>query len=282
MDIFDKSADILDKGIETGRNLFKSFLNWTLLAAIIIVTTILTFVVLGIEDRLTKEVFVNAGIMIFIGSVTMFVFWPQGESNEAAKNAPYRDNLLRWGEYSERVRKEGKIKAFAEFCKTKTDLRLKSIKETLIMNAGIELSEYAQLYQNCTKRDIRKNKHLARKQKKLIIKAKKNISIRPYNHYEVLAGSKYDYSAGGISIKTKLLLRRIVFTVVIAVGGSVITFTPADVGWAAIALYALRLQTIITSAIFGFYGGVNKIKADNDSNKAKILFINEFLEQGGA
>lgn len=283
-DLFEQGAEAVGKGITTAKNLFRQFLNWILFATLIIVTTLLTFIALGLTSRLTETVIVNALFMFITGTAALLVFFPQGEQNEIAKNTQYNDNLKEWGSRSDEVRKQGKLAEFREHCKDKTKELRDDIKFMYILNAGIDITDYEKEYKDLTIKQIRKHSKLNKEQKNWLVKSKKNIKILPINPIAVLAGAelKPGRSIGQKRFSTKqtLLFWRVLGTVFMTAALGTITFAPVEaVGWSAIGLFALRILTIITSSVMGFYSGISKVKADNNDNKAKILFINEFLEK---
>lgn len=273
------------------KNTFRSMMNYVLLAFLILMTAVLSFAQIALVDGVTKNVIVDLCYTLFINITSMVVFIPQGEENEKRKSQSYSANLKVWGSKTKILEDKKLLSKFNEFCRKKTmELRQIQINEYVKL-ASIDISEWEEKFKSLSKKDLKRatkdenviGYKLSKEQVYFLLKAKGHVKIPRINPTIVLAGTdkgqQYSSLQPHMKQKTKAVSVKTIGIIAWSLLLVSVMLVPTGyTGWLMIFKFIMRLAGVVTSTIVGFYTGINQIKTENNENKEKIFFIDEFLE----
>ena len=306
-DVFETVTEKFSGGIKKTKNVFKQFLNYILLFALILVTAVLSFSTQEIVNPFSPDYLINLAYLIIINIFSMASFIPQGENNEKSKNTSYNNNLVSWGEKSTQIRNDKLIVKFRIFCKELTERLRKEKKDNYLYDATLDFDFYNKYLRQVSNKKLKKflkpteikllvlntetNKkeeqifvfQLSWRQIALIKKFRGIIKVLPINPARVLTGSnkidQYEVARNKIPYKETEIIKKVSMLISWSVLMASIILVPTNsIGWAAIYTFVFRVFSIISWAFVGFYTGVNQIKRDNQDIKDRIIFMDEFLE----
>lgn len=287
-------ADIADKygkAATYAKNTLKSMLNYVLLIFLILMTAVLSFAQVALVDGITKDVLVDLCYTLAINITSMVVFIPQGEDNEKKKSQSYYANLKLWGAKTKILEDRKLLTQFNKFCREKSlELRQNKIEE-FVKLASLNMEDYEKSIKNLSKRDLKRaitdekvlGYKLSKEQVYYILKAKGRIRIPRINPSIVLAGSdkaqQYASLQPHMKQKTKAVSIKMIGIVIWSLLLVSVMLVPTGyTGWLMMFKFIMRIAGVVSSTIVGFYTGINQIKTENNENKEKIFFIDEFLE----
>lgn len=279
-------ADKYGKATAFAKNTFRSMLNYVLLTFLILMTAVLSFAQVVLVEGITKNIIIDLCYTLAINITSMVVFIPQGEDNEKRKSQSYFANLKLWGAKTKILEDKKLLTQFNKFCREKSlELRQNKIEE-FVKLASLNMEDYEKSIKNLSKRDLKRaitDEKLSKEQVYYLLKAKGRIKIPKINPSIVLAGSdkaqQYSSLQPHMKQKTKAVSIRMIGIVVWSLLLVSVMLVPTGyTGWLMIFKFIMRIAGVVSSTIVGFYTGVNQIRAENNENKEKIFFIDEFLE----
>lgn len=284
-------ADKYGKATAFAKNTFRSMLNYVLLTFLILMTAVLSFAQVALVEGITKNVLIDLCYTLAINITSMVVFIPQGEDNEKRKSQSYFANLKLWGSKTKILEDKKLLTQFNKFCREKSlELRQNKIEE-FVKLASLNIEDYEKSIKNLSKRDLKRattdenvlGYKLSKEQVYYLLKAKGHIKMPKINPSIVLAGSdkaqQYSSLQPHMKQKTKAISIRMIGIVVWSLLLVSVMLVPTGyTGWLMIFKFIMRIAGVVSSTIVGFYTGVNQIRTENNENKEKIFFIDEFLE----
>ena len=285
-DLMEKSYDEVQKLKASTKNLFQSSINYILilfLLIVVVITSLATFAFQGISKD-----YIVATIILSVYCVIAFViFIPQGKSSEKRRSESYFPNRILWSKSVGRLRKERLLTKFNEYCLELEKNQVKEKRSRFLTNASIDEKDFYEHYFKLNNKDLKtlvKSKKITKTQFKWIKKAKGDIKVAKLNPTLVTSGVESKDKLESVKVKKIryqdiMLISRIISVIVLGIITASITIVPTGAsGWSAVFIILMRMFTVLTSAVSGFYTGINQIKIDDGLVKERIIFIDTFFE----
>lgn len=278
---------------ERAKMFVERFLNYILLSFIIVALGFASFFTFNIDGEITRLVIVNIIILTLANIASLSLFIPQGKGYESKYNSSFKQNANEWSNLSYLIQTDYSRK-FIKFCKETTEEKRIDKLENILKSALMTLKEFEKEIAPLSdekfklfleKKDQYGRNEFTKKQKKLLKKARGKIKVVPIDPTIILLGattnSKFDVGkveklSADQKIFAKKVFNTIVYSIIIAMVG--IMPTPNDL-WLSIALFVLRVTTIFSSAVAGFYAGIKAIKERNELIKRNIFFLKLFIKE---
>lgn len=237
-----------------------------------------------IENPFNAAFFISLGTNILTTMFSYVVFIPYGERSELALMSSHHSIMERWGQLSQKVR-DGMGEAFSQYCKdVVTEERLDIRRAILANRTMISWEKYVDLYEGKTAKEIRRTPGLTRSEARAVIKANSRIKVKPVRPLLVLCGVSGTHindagrssSRYGIStVALKPLSMFIVSACLTMFKGRFVGVSDASVVYDMIFSAAM----IVVSSVMGFSTGTTKAKKDHSRIKARVVFLETFLEK---
>lgn len=285
-DLMEKSYDEVQKLKASTKNLFQSSLNYILILFLLIVVVITSLATVAFQG-VTKEYILSTIILSVYCVIAFVVFIPQGKTSEKRRSESYFPNRISWGESVSRLRREHLLTAFNNYCKELEKNQIKEKRAQLLVSASIDESLFYNKYFKLSKKELKeliKTKEITAVQYRLLKKACGKIKVAKLNPTLVTSGIESKDKLESVKVKKIryqdiMLISRIISVIVLGIITASITIVPTGAsGWSAVFIILMRMFTVLTSAVSGFYTGINQIKIDDGLVKERIIFIDTFFE----
>lgn len=256
------------------------------LGLLMLITMVLPLASFSLVNPWSPEFLINAVYSLIVATTCYYMFAPFGARSERLDSDTYSEIYKKWRELSERVRKEGLMRLFYDFCDVRREEERKERKVLFIEAAGIPREIYEEKYAALSKKQLKKLKRkgeLTRSQLKYLKYANGEIKILPINASMILSGLRVDNinDVGREKRRRWLALVRpltLVFTIFIR--GIIHAAGNSDVGFID---YLTELMTtmsiILTWSFTGYRYGITLVREEEQMMKGRSEFISMFLER---
>lgn len=250
-----------------------------------IISLIWPFMAFGFVNPFSVDFLVNAIYSLVVATTCYSVFTSLGTKAERAESLSYRDTRKEWLRLSQKIKDEGLMRAFSEFCNRRRTEERKERRAWLVDEAGYSYDEYEEKYAKLSEEDIdelRKKGELTKKQAENLKLANGPIEVKPIHTYLILSGTKFsNINEVGREQKKKVfdVIRPITLLVTIFLRG-ILDIAGGD-GMGVmdfLAFFVATLFIILTWSLTGFRYGVSVVCEEEHLMKGRAEFIQMFLE----
>ena len=258
------------------------------LALLGVITLIWPFAAFGLVNPFSVDFLVNSVYSLIIAMTCYKIFTPFGLKSERAESLSYKDVRENWLELSEKIRKEGFMRAFSEFCSHRREDERRERRAWLVDAAGFSFDVYLEKFAELSDeelRELQKKGELTKKQVENLILANGPIVVMPIHAYLILSGIGFsNINEVGREQKPKLMdkIRPVTLLATIIIRGVLDVAGGGGMGFMDyLAFIVTTLSIILTWSFTGFRYGVSIAREEERLMKGRSEFIQIFLEEAG-
>jgi hypothetical protein len=293
---FDISTDPIKTASEQADDKIRGILGklskWrsvAVLALLMLITMVLPLATFRLVNPWSVDFLVNAVYSLIVATTCYYIFAPFGARSERLESITYTDVRKMWLELSDKVRKDGLMRAFFDFCILRREEEREERKALFVEAAGIPIEIYNEKYSTLSAKQLKilkKKGELTKSQLKYLKNANGEIEILPINASMILSGLKVDNINDVGREKRKKWVAAVrpvtlIFTVVIR--GVIQAAGNSEVGFMDyISELVTTLSIILTWSFTGYRYGISLVRDEEQLMKGRSEFISMFLERTSA
>lgn len=256
------------------------------LGLLMLITMVLPLTTFSFVNPLSIEFLVNAVYSLIVATTCYYMFAPISARSERLESNTYREIYENWLKLSDRVRKEGLMRAFYDFCIARREEERAERKALFVEAAGIPKEIYEKEYAALSAKQLKALKRkgvFTKSQLKYLKCANGEIEILPINASMILSGLNVDNINDVGREKRRrwfALVRPLTLIVTVAIRGIIQASGNSDVGFMDyLSELVTTMSIILTWSFTGYRYGITLVRDEEQLMKGRSQFISMFLER---